>query len=82
MICNIQATSPCLHPSHLQEALQLITLQGFQSVFSVVRRYHLRWQEGKKGGVFRLTDLILLLVSSVWSMLYLPYGLTCNFVFL
>ncbi|XP_046878550.1 N-acylneuraminate cytidylyltransferase A [Hypomesus transpacificus] len=49
VICNIQATSPCLHPSHLQEALQLITLQGFQSVFSVVRRYHLRWQEGKKG---------------------------------
>ncbi|XP_034020555.1 N-acylneuraminate cytidylyltransferase A isoform X2 [Thalassophryne amazonica] len=50
VICNIQATSPCLHPSHLKKALEMITLKGFDSVFSVVRRYQFRWQEVKKGG--------------------------------
>ncbi|KAG7495890.1 N-acylneuraminate cytidylyltransferase [Solea senegalensis] len=49
VICNIQATSPCLHPYHLQQALEMITLQGFDSVFSVVRRHHFRWQEVKEG---------------------------------
>uniref|UniRef100_UPI001EAF6E49 N-acylneuraminate cytidylyltransferase-like n=1 Tax=Oncorhynchus gorbuscha TaxID=8017 RepID=UPI001EAF6E49 len=50
VICHIQATSPCLHPFHLKEALEMITKQGFTSVFSVVRRHHFRWQEVKKGG--------------------------------
>ncbi|XP_051976503.1 N-acylneuraminate cytidylyltransferase A-like [Xyrauchen texanus] len=50
LICNIQATSPCLHPYHLKESLELMTKQGFDSVFSVVRRHHFRWQEVKKGG--------------------------------
>ncbi|XP_067283420.1 N-acylneuraminate cytidylyltransferase A [Pseudorasbora parva] len=49
VICNIQATSPCLHPYHLKEALELMTKQGCDSVFSVVRRHHFRWQEVKKG---------------------------------
>lgn len=49
IICNIQATSPCLHPHHLREALAKITEEGFESVFSVVRRHHFRWQEVKKG---------------------------------
>ncbi|XP_053715817.1 N-acylneuraminate cytidylyltransferase A isoform X1 [Synchiropus splendidus] len=49
IICNIQATSPCLHPYHLAEALALITEKGFDSVFSVVRRHHFRWQEIKTG---------------------------------
>ncbi|CAB1346306.1 unnamed protein product [Coregonus sp. 'balchen'] len=35
VICHIQATSPCLHPFHLKEALEMITNQGCQSVFSV-----------------------------------------------
>ncbi|KAI4897859.1 hypothetical protein NFI96_025188, partial [Prochilodus magdalenae] len=48
VICNIQATSPCLHPHHLKEAVEMITKQGYQSVFSVVRRHHFRWQEVKK----------------------------------
>ncbi|XP_063074148.1 N-acylneuraminate cytidylyltransferase-like [Engraulis encrasicolus] len=48
-ICNIQATSPCLHPYHLQAAVSKITEEGFESVFSVVRRHHFRWQEVKKG---------------------------------
>uniref|UniRef100_A0A4W5JW74 N-acylneuraminate cytidylyltransferase n=1 Tax=Hucho hucho TaxID=62062 RepID=A0A4W5JW74_9TELE len=50
VICHIQATSPCLHPFHLKEALEMITKQGCQSVFSVVRRHHFRWQEVKKRG--------------------------------
>ncbi|XP_056298282.1 N-acylneuraminate cytidylyltransferase A [Pseudoliparis swirei] len=49
VVCNIQATSPCLHPFHLKEALEMITQQGFDSVFSVVRRHQFRWQEVKKG---------------------------------
>ncbi|XP_076581494.1 N-acylneuraminate cytidylyltransferase A [Chaetodon auriga] len=48
VICNIQATSPCLHPFHLKEALEMITLQNFDSVFSVVRRHQFRWQEVEK----------------------------------
>uniref|UniRef100_A0AAR2LXD8 N-acylneuraminate cytidylyltransferase n=1 Tax=Pygocentrus nattereri TaxID=42514 RepID=A0AAR2LXD8_PYGNA len=49
VICNIQATSPCLHPHHLKEAVEMITKHGYQSVFSVVRRHHFRWQEVKNG---------------------------------
>ncbi|XP_073724686.1 N-acylneuraminate cytidylyltransferase A [Misgurnus anguillicaudatus] len=49
VVCNIQATSPCLHPHHLKDALELITKKGFDSVFSVVRRHHLRWEEVKDG---------------------------------
>lgn len=50
VVCNIQATSPCLHPHHLKEALEMITVQGFESVFAVVRRHQFRWQEVKKSG--------------------------------
>lgn len=49
LICHIQATSPCLHPFHLKEALDYITQRGYDSVFAVVRRHHFRWQEVKKG---------------------------------
>lgn len=49
VMCNIQATSPCLHPFHVKEALEMITLQGYDSVFAVVRRHQFRWQEVKKG---------------------------------
>ncbi|KAM6909425.1 N-acylneuraminate cytidylyltransferase A [Xenentodon cancila] len=48
VVCNIQATSPCLQPRHLREALELITVQGYESVFSVVRRHEFRWTEVKK----------------------------------
>lgn len=48
VVCNIQATAPCLHPFHVKEALELITKHGFDSVFSVVRRHQFRWQEVKK----------------------------------
>lgn len=49
VVCNIQATAPCLNPFHLKEALEMITRHGFDSVFSVVRRHQFRWQEIKKG---------------------------------
>nr|XP_046237027.1 N-acylneuraminate cytidylyltransferase A [Scatophagus argus] len=48
VVCNIQATSPCLHPFHVEEALDM--LSSFDSVFSVVRRHQFRWQEVEKGG--------------------------------
>ncbi|KAK1789485.1 hypothetical protein P4O66_015401 [Electrophorus voltai] len=51
IICNIQATSPCLHPHHLIQAVEMVTKQGYDSVFSVDRRHHFRWQEVTKGGV-------------------------------
>ncbi|XP_076862800.1 N-acylneuraminate cytidylyltransferase A [Brachyhypopomus gauderio] len=47
IICNIQATSPCLHPRHLKQAVEMMTKHGYDSVFSVVRRHHFRWQEVK-----------------------------------
>ncbi|KAM6984797.1 N-acylneuraminate cytidylyltransferase A [Aplochiton taeniatus] len=59
VVCNIQATSPCLHPHHLKEALEMITVQGFKSVFSVVRRHQFRWQEVKTGAVIQTKPLNL-----------------------
>ncbi|XP_050955097.1 N-acylneuraminate cytidylyltransferase B [Labeo rohita] len=48
IVCHIQATSPCLHPHHIKEALQMITEQGYNYVFSVVRRHQFRWEEVDK----------------------------------
>uniref|UniRef100_A0A667YBA4 N-acylneuraminate cytidylyltransferase n=1 Tax=Myripristis murdjan TaxID=586833 RepID=A0A667YBA4_9TELE len=48
VVCHIQATSPCLHPFHVKEALEMITLHGFDSVFAVVRRHQFRWKEVKR----------------------------------
>uniref|UniRef100_A0A3B5LC42 N-acylneuraminate cytidylyltransferase n=1 Tax=Xiphophorus couchianus TaxID=32473 RepID=A0A3B5LC42_9TELE len=45
VVCNIQATSPCLHPFHIKNALKKITEDRYDSVFSVVRRYQFRWKE-------------------------------------
>ncbi|XP_047241413.1 N-acylneuraminate cytidylyltransferase-like isoform X2 [Girardinichthys multiradiatus] len=49
VVCNIQATSPCLHPFHLQEALKKMIDKKCDSVFSVVRRHQFRWKEVRKG---------------------------------
>ncbi|NXS63699.1 NEUA cytidylyltransferase, partial [Brachypteracias leptosomus] len=49
IVGNIQATSPCLHPSDLIKVADLIQKEGFDSVFSVVRRHQFRWSEVKKG---------------------------------
>ncbi|KAI4903963.1 hypothetical protein NFI96_026413, partial [Prochilodus magdalenae] len=48
IVCHIQATSPCLHPYHIKEALQMITDEGYDYVFSVVRRHQFRWSEVKR----------------------------------
>ncbi|CAN9509330.1 unnamed protein product [Ophioblennius macclurei] len=48
VICHIQATSPCLHPFHVKAAVEMITEQGYDSVFAVVRRHQFRWKEVKK----------------------------------
>ncbi|CAN0428005.1 N-acylneuraminate cytidylyltransferase [Lampetra fluviatilis] len=44
-VMNIQATSPCLHPEHLQEVISMFRSGQYDSIFSVVRRHHFRWQE-------------------------------------
>lgn len=61
IVGNIQATSPCLHPSDLIKVADLIQKEGFDSVFSVVRRHQFRWSEVKKGGntsLFRVTIIL------------------------
>ncbi|KAG2468873.1 N-acylneuraminate cytidylyltransferase A [Polypterus senegalus] len=50
VVANIQATSPCLHPFHIQEAMRKITEEGCDSVFAVVRRHQFRWKEVKHEG--------------------------------
>ncbi|XP_072509627.1 N-acylneuraminate cytidylyltransferase [Notamacropus eugenii] len=49
IVGNIQATSPCLHPSDLQKVAEMIREDGYDSVFSVVRRHQFRWSEIQKG---------------------------------
>uniref|UniRef100_A0A8D2LCZ6 N-acylneuraminate cytidylyltransferase n=2 Tax=Varanus komodoensis TaxID=61221 RepID=A0A8D2LCZ6_VARKO len=49
IVGNIQATSPCLHPTDLIGVAKMIHEEGFDSVFSVVRRHQFRWSEIKKG---------------------------------
>lgn len=50
IVGNIQATSPCLHPTDLQKVAEMIREEGYDSVFSVVRRHQFRWSEIQKGG--------------------------------
>ncbi|XP_042528802.1 N-acylneuraminate cytidylyltransferase [Dipodomys spectabilis] len=49
IVGNIQATSPCLHPSDLQKVADMLREEGYDSVFSVVRRHQFRWSEIQKG---------------------------------
>ncbi|XP_052399635.1 N-acylneuraminate cytidylyltransferase B-like [Carassius gibelio] len=56
IVCHIQATSPCLHPHHIREALQMITEQGCDYVFSVVRRHQFRWEKTDKKDGKNLTS--------------------------
>uniref|UniRef100_A0A8C8ST38 N-acylneuraminate cytidylyltransferase n=1 Tax=Pelusios castaneus TaxID=367368 RepID=A0A8C8ST38_9SAUR len=49
IVGNIQATSPCLHPADLIKVAKMIQEDGYNSVFSVVRRHLFRWREIKKG---------------------------------
>lgn len=50
IVGNIQATSPCLHPTHLIKVARMIQKEGYESVFSVVKRYQFRWHKNKNGG--------------------------------
>ncbi|KAM4035649.1 N-acylneuraminate cytidylyltransferase [Anomaloglossus baeobatrachus] len=50
VVGNIQATSPCLHPSDLIRVVDMIRTQGYDSVFSVVRHHLFRWREVKTPG--------------------------------
>ncbi|XP_069484549.1 N-acylneuraminate cytidylyltransferase [Ambystoma mexicanum] len=45
IIGNIQGTSPCLHPKHLKDVIRMFLEEGYESVFSVVRRHQFRWEE-------------------------------------
>ncbi|XP_071482688.1 N-acylneuraminate cytidylyltransferase-like, partial [Diadema antillarum] len=45
---QIQCTSPCLHPFHLQLAGHMMKNLGYDSVFSVTRRHLFRWTEVSK----------------------------------
>ncbi|KAM9169314.1 LOW QUALITY PROTEIN: N-acylneuraminate cytidylyltransferase [Pangshura tecta] len=49
IVGHIQATSPCLHPDDLIKVSKMIREDGYDSVFSVVRRHLFRWSEIKKG---------------------------------
>ncbi|XP_063785466.1 N-acylneuraminate cytidylyltransferase [Pseudophryne corroboree] len=50
IVGNIQATSPCLHPSDLTKVVDMIRTEGYDSVFSVVRHHLFRWREVKASG--------------------------------
>ncbi|KTF73955.1 hypothetical protein cypCar_00041650 [Cyprinus carpio] len=62
IVCHIQATSPCLHPHHIREALQMITEQGCDYVFSVVRRHQFRWEEVDKKGTRKKSQNVFILL--------------------
>ncbi|XP_078584126.1 N-acylneuraminate cytidylyltransferase-like isoform X1 [Branchiostoma floridae x Branchiostoma japonicum] len=49
IIVDIQATSPCLHPFHLHDGMRLTLKDGYDSVFTVVRRHGFRWTDPKWG---------------------------------
>uniref|UniRef100_UPI00398E3B32 N-acylneuraminate cytidylyltransferase A isoform X1 n=1 Tax=Pristiophorus japonicus TaxID=55135 RepID=UPI00398E3B32 len=57
VVGHIQCTSPCLHPRHLGDVVKMIKDEGYDSVFSVVRRHHFRWQEVKKGELTKPLNL-------------------------
>ncbi|KAF5891871.1 n-acylneuraminate cytidylyltransferase, partial [Clarias magur] len=59
IICHIQATSPCLHPYHIKEALEMITDEGYDFVFAAVRRHQFRWTEVKREEVTNTVPLNL-----------------------
>ncbi|XP_078090726.1 N-acylneuraminate cytidylyltransferase-like [Mustelus asterias] len=57
VVCQIQCTSPCLHPHHLKDVMKMMKEDGYDSVFSVVRRHHFRWQEVLKGQITKPLNL-------------------------
>ncbi|XP_059843643.1 N-acylneuraminate cytidylyltransferase-like isoform X2 [Hypanus sabinus] len=49
VVAHIQCTSPCLHPRHLREVIKMMKEEGYDSVFSVMRRPLFLWQEVPEG---------------------------------
>ncbi|XP_072922213.1 N-acylneuraminate cytidylyltransferase-like [Hemitrygon akajei] len=49
VVAHIQCTSPCLHPRHLMEVIKMMKEEGYDSVFSVMRRSLFLWQEEPEG---------------------------------
>lgn len=56
IVGNIQATSPCLHPSDLTKVVDMIRTQGYDSVFAVVRHHLFRWREVTAPGEATVAD--------------------------
>lgn len=53
VVALVQCTSPCLMPSYLDEAVNLVTSDRYDSVFSVTRDYKWRWTELSQDGTTR-----------------------------
>ncbi|KAH8037045.1 hypothetical protein HPB51_008469 [Rhipicephalus microplus] len=53
VVALVQCTSPCLVPSYLDEAVNLVTSDRYDSVFSVTRDYKWRWTELSQDGTTR-----------------------------
>lgn len=53
VIALVQCTSPCLAPSYLDEAVNLVTSNKYDSVFSATRDYKWRWTELSQDGTTR-----------------------------
>uniref|UniRef100_G3MMH4 N-acylneuraminate cytidylyltransferase n=1 Tax=Amblyomma maculatum TaxID=34609 RepID=G3MMH4_AMBMU len=53
VVALVQCTSPCLVPSYLDEAVNLVTSDKYDSVFSVTRDYKWRWTELSEDGTTR-----------------------------
>ncbi|KAM4676450.1 N-acylneuraminate cytidylyltransferase [Discoglossus pictus] len=56
IVANIQATSPCLHPTDLQKVVHMIRHEGYESVFAVVRHHMFRWREVREAGEFTVPE--------------------------
>ncbi|CAN8002237.1 unnamed protein product [Ixodes hexagonus] len=53
VVALVQCTSPCLAPSYLDEAVNLVTSDKYDSVFSIARDYKWRWTELSQDGTTR-----------------------------
>ena len=60
MIGQIQCTAPCLHPWHLTQIGQMMTAEGYDSVFSVSRRHLFRWSEVHHQGKVNLNKMLIM----------------------
>ncbi|XP_035684732.1 N-acylneuraminate cytidylyltransferase-like [Branchiostoma floridae] len=45
IIANIQATSPCVHPFHIQEGMRMLLEDSYDSVFTISKKHGFIWKE-------------------------------------